>query len=162
MYGNNDDNALIKVSDFGFAKFFIPKDTSEPMYTACGTPSYVAPEIIEGRGYDFKVDCWSLGVILYVMLCGFPPFFDEDNETLFKLIKNGHYEFPSPYWDNVSREAKDLIRNLLVIDHTQRLTAEQILQHPWLSGNRYSNRLLNFDYQKYKASKLVYFILFYF
>lgn len=148
--------ALIKVSDFGFAKFFIPKDTNEPMFTACGTPSYVAPEIIEGKGYDFKVDCWSLGVILYVMLCGFPPFFDEDNAVLFNLIKKGQYEFPSPYWDTVSDEAKDLIKKLLLIDTDRRLTAEQILRHPWLSGNKYSNQALNFNYEKFKASKMVY------
>jgi calcium/calmodulin-dependent protein kinase I len=138
------------------AKYFIPRDTQTPMFTACGTPSYVAPEIIFGRGYDFKVDCWSLGVILYVMLCGFPPFYDDDNAKLFELIKDCQFDFPSPYWDNVSEEAKDLIRKLLVIDSDKRLSAEQILQHPWLSGNRYSNQALQFDYQKYKASKLVF------
>lgn len=159
LYSDNDDNALIKVSDFGLAKYMIPRDENAPMYTACGTPSYVAPEIIGGKGYDYKVDCWSLGVILYVMLCGFPPFFDDDNEVLFKLIQNGNYDFPSPYWDDVSAEAKNLVQNLLVIDHTKRLTTDDILKHPWLSGKVFSSKALQFDYAKYKASKLVYFYI---
>ena len=156
LYSENEDNALLKVSDFGLAKYLIPRDENTPMYTACGTPNYVAPEIIVGKGYDNKVDCWSLGVILYVMLCGFPPFFDEDNEVLFKLIQNGNYDFPSPYWDEVSVEAKDLIKNLLVINHRQRLTTDEILKHSWLTGKIHSNKALQFDYQKYKSSKLVF------
>jgi serine/threonine protein kinase len=138
----------------------IPKEEGRPMVTACGTPSYVAPEIIEGKGYDLKVDCWSLGVILYVMLCGFPPFYDDDNDELFKLIKDGKYDFPNPYWDNVSDNAKDLINKLLVIDNSKRLTTDEILKHPWLTGKNYSDQALVFDYQKFKASKLVYIINF--
>lgn len=104
------------------------------MYTACGTPAYVAPEVLEGKGYDLKVDCWSLGVIIYVMLCGFPPFYDEDNEKMFELIKQGQYDFPSPFWDEISSSAKDLISKLLVTDPKKRLSAEEVLQHEWLVG----------------------------
>ena len=116
-----DDNALIKVSDFGLARYMASKDN---LFTACGTPNYVAPEILYGIGYDSKVDCWSLGVILYVMLCGFPPFYDEEEENLYKQIKSGTYEFPIPYWDNVSDGAKDLISKLLCINSEKRLSSE--------------------------------------
>ena len=151
LYTTQDENAMIKVSDFGFAKFLIPK-VQEQLFTACGTPSYVAPEIINSQGYDIKVDCWSLGVILYVMLCGFPPFYADDNDTLFRLIKESDFEFPSPYWDNVSDSAKYLIKNLLVVDSHKRLTTEEILKHPWLTQTNHSGTNLPFkaDYIEYK------------
>ena len=156
LYATNDENSLIKVSDFGFAKFLIPK-AQEKLFTACGTPSYVSPEIIESKGYDNKVDCWSLGVILYVMLCGFPPFYAEDNNELFDYIKNAKYEFASPYWDHVSEEAKDLIQKLLVVEPSKRLSCQEILKHPWLTKSTYSNEMLMFkdDYTEFrKKNKL--------
>lgn len=161
LYTNSEDNSLIKVSDFGLAKFLIPK-TQEKLFTACGTPSYVAPEIISSLGYDSKVDCWSLGVILFVMLCGYPPFYADDNNELFSLIKGSKYEFSAPDWDEVSEQAKDLIRKLLVIDPKQRLNPDEILKHPWLTKTNYPGAVLPFkeDYIEYKKkSKLVSFIL---
>ena len=156
LYSSNEENAMIKVSDFGFAKFLIPK-SQEQLFTACGTPSYVAPEIIESKGYDAKVDCWSLGVILYVMLCGFPPFYADDNNTLFNMIKKADFEFHSPYWDNVSENAKDLIKKLLIVEPEKRLSTEEILKHPWLNQTVHSKENLSFkeDYIEYKKqSKL--------
>ena len=151
LYKTKEEDSLLKVSDFGFSKFLIPK-AQEQLFTACGTPTYVAPEIIGNFGYDNKVDCWSLGVILYVMLCGFPPFYADDNDTLFRLIKESDFEFPSPYWDNVSDSAKDLIKNLLVVDSHKRLTTEEILKHPWLTQTNHSGTNLPFkaDYIEYK------------
>jgi serine/threonine protein kinase len=147
------------VSDFGLARFII---TREMAFTACGTPNYVAPEVIEAKGYDTKVDCWSLGVILYVMLCGFPPFYHDDNDTLFELIKEGKFEFPSPYWDNVSDNAKDLISKLLVGDPNERLSPDQVLKHPWLTSDdsSYENQLYFHanEYQKFKAHRIVKYI----
>ncbi|MCQ2816887.1 MAG: serine/threonine-protein kinase [archaeon] len=156
LYQTEDENSVLKVSDFGLAKFFIPK-TEEKLFTACGTPSYVAPEIIASGGYDYKVDCWSLGVILYVMLCGFPPFYSDDNSQLFNLIRNSQYEFPSPWWDSVSEEAKDLIRKLLVVDSSKRLDTDGILKHPWLTKKKHKAQALPFkeDYIEFKKkSKL--------
>lgn len=151
LYSTNDDSAILKVSDFGFAKFLIPKG-GEQLFTACGTPSYVAPEIINSHGYDRKIDCWSLGVILYVMLCGFPPFYAEDNNELFTLIKGGKFEFPTPYWDTISDGAKDLIKSLLVVDPSKRLSCDEILKHPWLNKSQHSKEALPFkeDYIEYK------------
>jgi len=103
------------------------------MQTACGTPGYVAPEILEGRPYGAEVDLWSLGVIAYILLCGFPPFYDENNAALFQSIKSGVYDYPSPYWDCVSDSAKDLISRLLVVDPKKRFTAQNVLDHPWVA-----------------------------
>ncbi|XP_041867269.1 serine/threonine-protein kinase DCLK3 [Melanotaenia boesemani] len=121
----------LKLADFGLAMV-----VTEPVYTICGTPTYVAPEILCETGYDVAVDVWALGVILYILLCGFPPFRsrDRDQEELFKLIKQAQLHFPSPYWDSISDEAKSLVRSLLQPDPTVRLTAEQTLLHQWVTA----------------------------
>jgi len=103
------------------------------MATACGTPGYVAPEILCGGTYSEKVDLWSLGVITYILLCGFPPFYDENNAVLFAQIKSGAFDFPSPYWDCVSDDAKDLVLKLLVVDATRRYSASDVQRHPWVT-----------------------------
>ena len=91
----------------------------------------MAPEILKGHMYGTEVDMWSLGVIIYILLCGYPPFHDSNQPRLFKKIRSGQYRFDSPYWDNVSDQAKDLIRHLLVVDPTQRYDAKQVLAHEW-------------------------------
>jgi serine/threonine protein kinase len=101
--------------------------------TACGTPGYVSPEIIAGKGYGQEVDYWSIGIVSYILLCGFPPFYDEDNTALFEQIKAGKFEFPSPYWDDISENAKDFISSLLKVDPAERLCGEDVLAHPWLA-----------------------------
>ena len=138
LYGQRDTSAVLKISDFGLARFVI----GELATTACGTPGYVAPEILEGKGYGKEVDYWSIGVILYILLCGFPPFYEENNQKLFEMIKNCDFEFPSPFWDDVSQEAKDLIKAILVRDPKQRLTAEMILSHSWVNGDKASRVVL--------------------
>lgn len=88
-----------------------------------GTAGYLAPEVLNGEGYSTSVDYWSIGVILYILLCGYPPFEDDDTESLFKKIKNCHYTFHGEPWDSISEDAKDLIRNLLVFDPKHRFGA---------------------------------------
>ncbi|XP_068431060.1 serine/threonine-protein kinase DCLK3 [Clinocottus analis] len=121
----------LKLGDFGLAMV-----VTEPVFTVCGTPTYVAPEILCETGYGVAVDVWALGIILYILLCGFPPFRsrDRDQEELFQLIKRGQLHFLSPYWDPISEEAIGLVRALLQPDPTVRLTAEQTLMHPWVKA----------------------------
>ncbi|XP_030003921.1 serine/threonine-protein kinase DCLK3 [Sphaeramia orbicularis] len=121
----------LKLGDFGLAMV-----VTEPVFTICGTPTYVAPEILSETGYGVPVDVWALGVILYILLCGFPPFRsrDRDQEELFQLIKQAQLHFLSPYWDPISEEARQLVRALLQPDPTIRMTAEQALLHPWVKA----------------------------
>ena len=122
---------MLKLADFGLAM-----EVKEPIYTVCGTPTYVAPEILRESGYGLRVDMWAAGVIAYIMLCGFPPFrsVKRRQTELFDLIQSGTYEFLSPYWDEVSADAKDLVSNLLVVDIPKRYSAEQALNHKWVIG----------------------------
>jgi len=132
-----DRNLGVKLADFGLAKII-----GEDSFTTslCGTPSYVAPEILEStpnREYDRAVDIWSLGVVLYICLCGFPPFSDElyspeNPYTLSQQIKSARYDFPSPYWDSVDDLALDLIERMLQLNPEKRITVDEALRHPWL------------------------------
>jgi len=129
-----DSNELseVKLADFGLSKIV---STKVMMQTACGTPGYVAPEVLQAKGYDKEVDMWSIGVITYILLCGFPPFYNEKLQLLFEQIMKADYDFPEDYWSDVSKEAKDFIRRLLVVDPKQRMTGKDALKHPWLTGN---------------------------
>jgi serine/threonine-protein kinase Chk2 len=131
-----DKDLHVKVADFGLAKIIGEESFTT---TLCGTPSYVAPEILEEsrhRRYTRAVDVWSLGVVLYICLCGFPPFSDElysrDNPyTLTQQIKMGRFDYPSPYWDSVGDPALDLIDRMLTVDVEKRYTIDDCLEHPW-------------------------------
>eukprot|EP00126_Sphaerothecum_destruens_P007463 Sdes_comp19864_c0_seq2m12132 len=124
------DGESIKISDFGFATTY--QDDSG-LFVMCGTPGYVSPEILKRCGYGPKVDVWSLGVILYILLCGFPPFSHSDDSELLRLCQEGNYQYVSPYWDEISESAKDLIDNLLVVDPSRRYSVAEALQHPWVA-----------------------------
>ncbi|XP_049761165.1 serine/threonine-protein kinase DCLK2 isoform X2 [Elephas maximus indicus] len=127
-----DGTKSLKLGDFGLATV-----VEGPLYTVCGTPTYVAPEIIAETGYGLKVDIWAAGVITYILLCGFPPFRSENNlqEDLFDQILAGKLEFPAPYWDNITDSAKELISQMLQVNVEARCTAGQILSHPWVSDD---------------------------
>jgi len=127
---SEDNDSEIKIADFGFAKKVL---TPNSLTTQCGTPGYVAPEILEGAAYDTKSDMWSLGVIVYILLGGYPPFIEQNQRELFRKIRKGQYEFHEEYWGSVSADAKDLISSLLTVSPSKRLSAEEALKHKWMT-----------------------------
>ena len=178
LYASEAEDAPIKVADFGLARVVSGK---EMMKTACGTPGYVAPEVLKNKGYSSgAVDMWSAGdtyrcghlspvvcpfrrpllprrlsagVILYILLCGFPPFYEEELPALFEQILHARYDFPSPWWDEISQDAKKLVSALLTIDPKKRATAEDVLETKWIQGNAPNTVLDTKALKKYNASR---------
>uniref|UniRef100_A0A1I8JP92 Protein kinase domain-containing protein n=1 Tax=Macrostomum lignano TaxID=282301 RepID=A0A1I8JP92_9PLAT len=129
VYRSKDNKISLKLGDFGLAM-----EVEEAIFTVCGTPTYVAPEILSETGYGLEVDMWALGVIAYILLR------DRRQSELFQMIKTGTFEYLSPYWDHVSAPAKDLINRLLVVDKAARLTAIDVLCHAWVLSRGGSQR----------------------
>jgi len=134
LYTRKDNMGVLKLTDFGFAKETHTRDT---LQTPCYTPYYVAPEVLGPEKYDKSCDIWSLGVIMYILLCGFPPFYSNHglpiSPGMKKRIRSGQYEFPKPEWTNVSSDAKDLIKGCLKTNPEERLTIDQVIQNKWVS-----------------------------
>ncbi|KAL5610906.1 hypothetical protein FOBRF1_007023 [Fusarium oxysporum] len=118
----------IKIADFGLSKIIWDDQTTTP----CGTTGYTAPEIVKDEQYSKSVDMWGIGCVLYMLLCGFPPFCSKSVEALTEKVANGQYVFPSPWWDNISETAQDLISHLFTVDPDKRYTIKEFLQHPWI------------------------------
>ncbi|EEQ86719.1 CAMK/CAMK1/CAMK1-RCK protein kinase [Blastomyces dermatitidis ER-3] len=118
----------IKVADFGLSKVIWDSETMTP----CGTVGYTAPEIVKDERYSKSVDMWALGCVLYTLLCGFPPFYDESIQVLTEKVARGQYTFLSPWWDDISKPAQDLVSHLLTVDPEKRFTIKEFLQHPWI------------------------------
>ena len=125
----NNDNLLIKLIDWGGARYF---SKNKKMSTIKGTPYYIAPEVLK-EVYDEKCDIWSIGVIFYVLLCGYPPFNGDKDIEIMQNVQRGQFFFPEEEWDVISPEAKDLIRKMLTYDPAKRISAKDILLHPWFS-----------------------------
>jgi len=134
-----DTDTKIKLTDFGLSKIY---DNEFMLVTACGTPGYVAPEILSATLYGPPVDMWSAGVIMYILLCGYPPFYNENDAVLFESILSANFHFHTPYWDHISKPAKDLIRKLLVVEPTGRLTATQAKEMEWFASHTPSQQPL--------------------
>ncbi|KAL8691290.1 MAG: hypothetical protein Q9218_003450 [Villophora microphyllina] len=162
-----DKDLSVKIADFGLAKIIGEESFTT---TLCGTPSYVAPEILENskhRKYTRAVDVWSLGVVLYICLCGFPPFSDElytreNPYNLSQQIKMGRFDYPSPYWDSVGDPALDLIDRMLTVDIDKRITIDECLEHPWItlrgmnpadSTDGLTGAMDNLDFSKRKMAR---------
>ncbi|KAI9008708.1 kinase-like domain-containing protein [Hyaloraphidium curvatum] len=130
LFKKPGDNHIL-ITDFGFSRLV---GTSHFLQTICGTPAYVAPEILNRGGHGIEVDMWSAGCIAYSMLCGYLPFASETGSQaeMFELIKKGSFSFPIEDWGEISDEAKDFISKLLVVDPSARMRSAHALQHPWL------------------------------
>ena len=131
LFSSKKKDAEIKIIDFGLSKQFVSLndqyyDYSKSLKTVVGTPLYVAPEVLKGK-YDYRCDNWSLGVIIYILLSGNPPFYGETNQEIFKKVISGKYNYSAIEWKKVSKSAKDLISKLLCVDVQQRYSAEKVL-----------------------------------
>ena len=118
----------IKIADFGLSKVVWDSQTMTP----CGTVGYTAPEIVKDERYSKSVDMWALGCVLYTLLCGFPPFYDESIQVLTEKVARGQYTFLSPWWDDISKSAQDLVSHLLTVNPDKRYTIDEFLAHPWI------------------------------
>ncbi|CAF3443022.1 unnamed protein product [Rotaria socialis] len=136
LFTNTSNSALLKLTDFGFAKE--GNNEQRPLNTPCYTPYYVAPEILSNDKYDKACDIWSMGVIMYILLCGYPPFFSTHGGAISAgmktKIKAGEYQFPKNEWKNVSQEAKSIIQKMLTVDPADRVVIGWIIKCPWFTG----------------------------
>lgn len=140
----------VKIADFGLSKVVWEESTMTP----CGTVGYTAPEIVKDERYSKSVDMWALGCVLYTLLCGFPPFYDESISVLTEKVAKGYYTFLSPWWDDISASAKDLITHLLCVDPRQRYTIDEFLRHPWCNVKDPIPDLNSADIALAKASEM--------
>ncbi|XP_042652204.1 calcium/calmodulin-dependent protein kinase type II subunit delta isoform X11 [Tyto alba] len=130
LLASKSKGAAVKLADFGLA--IEVQGEQQAWFGFAGTPGYLSPEVLRKDPYGKPVDMWACGVILYILLVGYPPFWDEDQHRLYQQIKAGAYDFPSPEWDTVTPEAKDLINKMLTINPGKRITASEALKHPWI------------------------------
>jgi len=141
-----DETSPIKIIDFGLSRY---DQNDGIMKTKVGTPYYVAPEVLK-KEYTKSCDVWDIGVITYILLCGYPPFYGDSDNQIFDHVRTGRFSFPSPDWDSISVSAKDFIRCLLRLDPRQRLTASEALMHPWIVRN--SNMEAKVRYNSVRSS----------
>ncbi|KAL7530394.1 hypothetical protein ACHAXR_003469 [Thalassiosira sp. AJA248-18] len=147
-----DSDSEIKIADFGFAKK--AKDDYS-LDTLCGTPGYVAPELIRKEKYGTKADMWSMGVIIFIMIGGYPPFYADSPRELLRLTKMGKFKFDSEYWGEISTGVKDMISSLLVTDPAKRSSADQVLSHPWMRENKIMLRQMSLTKTQVELKKYI-------
>lgn len=140
IFKEKGEDAQLKITDFGFAG--VNPIGTRQLTQSCGTPEYVAPEILQDSPYDEKCDIWSCGVIIYILLCGFPPFYADSDEELFHKIGTASFEFMDPYWTGVSESAKVFVDRLLTVDATKRPSAAEALKDPWLTSGEKGGDLM--------------------
>ncbi|XP_071371939.1 serine/threonine-protein kinase 33 [Centroberyx affinis] len=134
-HGDDNDMINIKVTDFGLSVKKGGVGSERMMKATCGTPSYMAPEMISAHDYSQQCDVWSIGIIMYMLLCGEPPFMSNSKEKLFEKIKKGELKFTGPIWDTISDAAKNILICLLKVDPAHRITAKELVDNPWITGD---------------------------
>lgn len=151
LLAEKDDDTSIKIADFGFAKKVTKKKC---LSTLCGTPAYVAPEVLDlnSKGYDERADMWSVGVVIFVLLGGYPPFKGPTDQLAGKIMK-GEYEFHEDYWSHVSEVAKELVSKLLQVRPDQRITAEEALQNEWMVAEKESLSVKDLSLAQHEIEK---------
>ena len=132
LFVSKDDDSDLKIIDFGLSKI-MNGGKLQRMKTRAGTPYYISPEVLAGN-YDVSCDMWSAGCMMYILLCGYPPFYGDDNNEILAMVQKGKFDYDGEEWDDVSNDAKDLI-NKLITKPERRLTAEEALQHRWIRNN---------------------------
>jgi len=142
------DELHVMLSDFGLSRVLGEESMAS---TSCGTPHYTAPEVLQGRRYGMEVDMWSVGVITFILLGGYPPFLGEKLPDVVQMIIGCQYEFGSPYFDHISNEAKDFIAKLLLYDPQSRMTAKSAQEHPWIKSSARTTEPLKFGIRKVDA-----------
>mmetsp|Transcript_22274 Transcript_22274/g.66860 ORF Transcript_22274/g.66860 Transcript_22274/m.66860 type:complete len:530 (-) Transcript_22274:48-1637(-) len=142
LFKTPSDSSPVKIIDFGLSRVPGQGTKASPlaekkgtMHTRVGTPYYIAPEVLK-RDYTLMCDMWSIGVIAYILLCGYPPFYGDNDRQIFKRVSEGRFTFPSPEWDHISRDARDFVSRLLALDPAKRPTAEAARKHRWIVSNR--------------------------
>ena len=160
LFETTDDKSHVKIIDFGLSKMVHQdkqkgkgKGKVQRMQTRAGTPYYISPEVLAGN-YNELCDMWSCGCILYILLCGYPPFFGDNDQEILRMVQQGDYNFDGEEWDNISSDAKDLIRKLIEKPE-KRLTAQEALQHKWLKkfskANKETSYLRKRNLKSFKA-----------
>lgn len=151
LVDNHSHKWPVKLTDFGLSAKMQP---DKLLYAALGTPLFVAPEILNGSGYDCSCDMWSLGVVMYIVLCGYPPFpFNDTPSKLIEAIVNGRYDFPEREWNHVSNDAKDVVRRMLEVNATKRITPSEALQHRWVLRSQSTSDLPNRNLKVFNARR---------
>jgi len=144
LLNSKDKDSPVKIIDFGLARKH-DEDFEAPMTTIVGTPYYIAPDVLRKK-YKKSCDLWSVGVVAYILLCGYPPFNGSDKDEMHRATLRGRYHFPSEEWNDVSHSAKDFIRRLLQMDPRKRMTARQALDHPWIVRHSNSSAVMGDDF----------------
>jgi serine/threonine protein kinase len=147
-----DSDSEIKIADFGFAKKAM---SDHSLQTVCGTPGYVAPEILRMEKYGTKSDLWSMGVITYILLGGYPPFYASNDQDLFRMTKRGDFEFHEDHWGEISKGVKDMISSMLVTDPARRASASDVLAHPWMNEDEKNLRRRSLISSKDRMKKYI-------
>jgi len=152
LFATREPDSPIKVTDFGLSKY-VDNAWAKNLQTPCGTPAYVAPEVLMRKGYNNQCDLWSVGVILYLLVSGYPPFYGSDLNKLCRRIVRGNFDYRPKPFKNVSKEAKEVIDGLLRVKPDKRLTSEQLMKNAWVAGGAPDDNLANVQ-KRLKAEHL--------